>query len=241
MSRPCSFSRYWLYFLFFIALLIFFFNIYYFFIRRDVGIAFYINKVIHKAKDNVLLTPDYRDLVDQYYYLNQGLSGKRLIVFLGDSNTKRFNVYEHFPDLPTVNRGINSDTTIGILKRLDRNIGNLKIDKLFLLIGFNDLQYQTNDEILANIELIVKRINAHTIYLQSLLPVDAEKKEINHRIVEVNEALRRLCLDKGITYIDLHSYFLDEKGGLSKKYSFDGTHLNGGGHQLWRELIGSNL
>jgi lysophospholipase L1-like esterase len=225
----------------FVALLLFAFNVYYFFIRRDVGIGFYTDKVFHKAKDSVLLTPEYTDLVDEYYYLNQGLENKPVIVFLGDSLTKRANVQEYFPDHFVLNRGIDSDTTVSLLNRLDSNVGNLKIDKLFLLIGHNDLQYRTNSEIAANIKLVLGRIKARKIYLQSLIPVNAKKKEINSRIKEINELLRKVCSNTGIEFIDLHKHFLDEAGGLSKKHSIDGAHLNGAGYRIWRDLIAGKL
>ncbi len=67
----------------FVALSLLVFNLYYFFIRREVGVAFYIDKFVHKAKDAVLLTPEYKDLVDEYYRLNQELKGKPTVVFSG--------------------------------------------------------------------------------------------------------------------------------------------------------------
>lgn len=225
----------------FIALLLLAFNIYYFFVRRDVGITFYANKIFHKTKDSVLLTPEYKDMVDEYYRLNQSLKNKSMIVFLGDSITKRANVQEYFSDHFVLNRGIDSDTTIGLLNRLDRNVGNLTIDKLFLLIGYNDLQYRTNSEIAANIKLVLERIKARKIYLQSLLPVDGNKREINSRIKELNELLRKLSSDMDLEFVELHKHFLNEAGGLSKKYSIDGYHLNGAGYQLWRDLIIAKL
>jgi len=223
------------------AFLLFTFNIYYFFIRRDVGITFYSNKVFHKAKDSVLLTPEYQDLVDEYYYLNQALGNKPVIVFLGDSLTKQAKVQEYFSDHFVLNRGIDSDTTVSLLNRLDRNVGNLKIDKLFLLIGHNDLQYRTNSEIVANIKTVLERIKARKIYLQSLIPTNAKKKEINFRRNEINELLKNLCSETGAEFVDLHKHFLDEAGGLSTKYSIDGAHLNGAGYQLWRGLIAPKL
>lgn len=219
-----------------IALLLLVLNIYYFFIWRGVGLSFYVEKIFCPTKDAVLISPDYRDMVDQYAYFNQSVSAVS-IVFLGDSHTKRFNVEEYFQGYDTVNRGIYSDTTASLLERLDRNVNNLKISKLFLLIGYNDLQYRSNTEVVDNIKLILNRINAEKIYLQSLLPVDAKIKDINVRIVEINEELRKHCEGKNVEYVDLHSHYLTEAGGLSDKYSLDGIHLNGPGYLLWKELI----
>jgi lysophospholipase L1-like esterase len=224
-----------------VALTLLVFNVYYFFIRREVGISFYIDDVFFPSKDKVLMSPEYRDQVDQYEYFNQKLKVPADVVFIGDSLTKRFDVQEYFPGHFVLNRGIYSDTTVGLLKRLDRNINNLKINKLFLLIGYNDLQYRGIAEVVANITLILERIRAKKIYLQSLLPVDAKRGDINLRIKEMNDNLQKLCSDKGIEYVDLYGQLKDEKGGLSEKYLIDGIHLNGAGYRLWKELVEGKL
>jgi lysophospholipase L1-like esterase len=238
VKRPLKFA---VYFFCLLSLILVLFNIYYFFVRRDVGISFYIDKVFRQGQDVVLMSSEYQDLVDQYDHLNQALRGKKVIVFLGDSLTKGFNVQEYFPDRLVLNRGINSDTTVSILKRLDRNIANLKIKKLFLLIGFNDLQYRTNAEIVANVTLILDRIKANEIYVQSIMPVESGRNDINLRILDLNQRLMELSGDRGVAFIDLHRCFLDENGGLAKKYSLDGAHLNGAGYRLWKEVIEGKL
>lgn len=233
--------KYIAYFSCFLALSLLTFNIYYFFVRRDVSIKFYIDKLFQRGKDAVLTSPEFHDLVAQYYQFNKAYGNREVIVFLGDSLTKGFNLQEHFPDRFILNRGINSDTTVSLLDRLDRNVGNLRIEKIFVLIGFNDLKYRNDSEIIANIRLILDRIKARQVYVQSLLPVDAEKKELNKRITNVNEMLRILCSDKGVEYIDLHMHFVDKVGGLSKNLSLDGAHINAEGYRLWRELIAAKI
>lgn len=223
-----------------LILLLLAFNIYYFFIWRGVGLSFYIEKTFNPKKDAVLISSDYRDMVEQYAYLNQSVNTAS-IVFLGDSNIKRFNVEEYLRGYNVINRGMYSDTTVSLLERLDRNVNNLEISILFLLVGYNDLQYRSNTEIVDNIKLILNRINAEKIYLQSLLPVDAKIKDINVRIVDINEELRKHCVGKNVEYVDLHSHYLTEAGGLSDKYSFDGIHLNGAGYLLWKELIKNKM
>ena len=219
-------------FLFFL----FTFNIYYFFIRRDVGPAFYIDKFFHRPIDKILELTIYQDLSEEYYLLNKNLK-KKVIVFLGNSITKRFNLQEHFPDLLIINRGIFSDTTLGIINRLDRNINNLDIYKIFLMIGYNDLKYRTNDEIIDNISYIVSRIKVQYIYVQSILPVDAKRKDINLRIVNLNNRLKDLCKDRGYYYVDLHTHFLNKEGGIYLTYSRDGVHPNVNGYKLWAKII----
>src|SRR5690554_1077084 len=44
------------------------------------------------------------------------------IVFVGDSITQDYNVYEYFKGIDIYNRGIGGDTTQGLLNRLDVSI-----------------------------------------------------------------------------------------------------------------------
>jgi len=57
----------------------------------------------------------YQDLSEEYFYLNKNYDNKKVIVFLGDSITKRFNSDEYFKGTLVLNRGIPFDTTYGVL------------------------------------------------------------------------------------------------------------------------------
>jgi hypothetical protein len=151
------------------------FNIYYFFIRRNVGLDFYLSKFSGKNIDYIVETPAYIDLVEEYRNLNLSYKDRTFIVFVGDSITKRFNTDEFFKCENILNRGIYSDTTFGVLNRLDENINNLQIEKLFVMIGYNDLKDRNDTEILENIKLIVKKSRAKYKFIQSILPIDSYK------------------------------------------------------------------
>jgi len=219
------------------ALLIFLLagNMYYFFIR--VSPIFYFSKIFCKPQDPILRLALYNELKEEYKILNEKQANKKVVVFVGDSITRRFNLQEYFPDLFILNRGIFDDTTLGVLRRLNQNINNLDINKLFLMIGLNDLAYRTNHEILYNISLMLSRIKAHKVYIQSILPVNACYNENNARIVELNRRLKDMCEQSGNYYVDLHSHFLDEQQGLDRKYSCDGVHPNAYGYYLWSTVL----
>ncbi len=198
---------------------------------------YYVHKLFYLPKDNILQRTIYQDLSEEYAYLNKRLIGKKHIVFVGDSITKGFNFQEYFPNHTIINRGIFSDTTFGLLKRLDRNVVNLYADKIFLMIGYNDLEYRTNGEILRNIADILKQFKTETVYVQSLLSVDATLVSINARIVEINKGIKALCKRHSYVYINLHSHFSNDKGGINRAYSRDGVHPNGSGYLLWSKLV----
>lgn len=221
------------------TIFLFSFNVYYFLIRRGVGPNYYFNQIVYGPKDNVIELPIYQDLSEEYNLLNSRYEKRKVIVFIGDSLTKRLNLSEFFPGTLILNRAIFSDTTLGVINRLNTNVNNLDIEKLFLMIGYNDLKYRTNAEIIRNIFYILSHIRARKIYLQSLLPVNVKRKHDNERIAQLNTELRNLAANSGYYYIDLHSRFLDKKGGLATNYSHDGVHLNASGYQLWCDIIKS--
>ncbi len=235
MLKSSKINRKYIYL--FLVLFLLLSNIYYFFIRRGVGPNYYFNQIVFGPNDNIIELPIYQDLCEEYSLLNERYKGKKVIVFLGDSITKRFNLNEFFPGVLILNRAIFNDTTLGVINRLNTNINYLDIDKLFLMIGYNDLKYRTNTEIIQNVSYILSQARARQIYLQSLLPVTIKRKDDNQRIARLNAELRNLTDGTGYYYIDLYPRFIDEKGGLSANYSRDGVHLNASGYQLWRDTI----
>ena len=82
------------------------FNIYYFIYRKNVTPMFYYHKFFHGLKDPVMGLVEYQDLREEYRQLNKGIHDQSVIVFLGDSITRRFKLDEYFPDIRIYNRGI---------------------------------------------------------------------------------------------------------------------------------------
>lgn len=171
---------------------------------------------------------------------------KNAVVFVGDSITDG-NEWTEQLDCPRCqNRGISADISHGVLARLDDILAE-KPAKIFLLIGINDLSRNIpNAEIIANYREFVNRIKTASpktkIYLQSVLPVNNTFRKFTEKIEEnvklLNDAMREIArTSEGVTYIDLHSKFLDADGRLDKKYTNDGLHLLGEGYALWTKIL----
>ncbi len=83
------------------------------------------------------------------------------------------------------------------------------------------------------------------IYLQSVLPINEKlynffykgAKATNDDIIKLNKHLKELASEPGVQYIDLSSFFIDNKYQLDKQFSSDGLHLNGKAYQLWKSLV----
>jgi lysophospholipase L1-like esterase len=165
------------------------------------------------------------------------------VVMLGDSITEGGNWSELFPEYPILNRGIGGDVSEGVLKRLDEVLAH-RPSKIFLCIGTNDVARGVRQEaILKNIRAILETVQAQSpatkIYVQSVFPVG--RKAItghqNEKVIPLNAEIKKICLEKKITYIDLYPRFIDKTGYLDPAYSNDRLHLMGNGYLLWKHLI----
>ena len=189
-----------------------------------------------------------------FYYYDQKLSmfeimpdQKGEVVWMGDSITDGGEWSELFPHEKTLNKGISSDNTFGVLFRLTE-ITRRKPKKIFLLIGINDIARNIPDSvIIANYRKIISVIQQQTpqshLYIQSILPTNNTFSEFkNHQnktthIIAINTALQKLCKGKNIVYVDLYQQFVDESGKLSTRYTNDGLHLTGEGYKKWKQFL----
>ncbi len=168
--------------------------------------------------------------------------GKPDIVFLGDSQTDRCEWDELFGRSGIVNRGIDGDTTDGVLNRLDEII-SLKPKKLFIMIGGADFIIgRSIPRIEANYKKIVARVREGSpltrIYIQSVLPTDQKKVPVPPGLIPgLNERLRTFADNDHVFYLDIYGAMAVDSGGLNPSYSIDGVHLNGKGYLAWKEVL----
>lgn len=173
------------------------------------------------------------------------------IVFVGDSLTDNYNVYEYFKGYDVYNRGIGGDTTVGLLKRMKESVYDLKPSIVVLLIGINDFELVENSTpqtIYENITKIVSEIHknlpATKIILESLYPVNKSTdskidqpsvmRKDNSKINEVNEKIKTI---QGVYYLNMHDLLLDNKKELKLEYTMEGLHINTLGYHFVTKVI----
>src|SRR5690348_1170260 len=127
-------------------------------LKKIIGVIFFL-MMVQTLLAQVLL-PSYPDSIFSTYYLQRVSHFKTLpktkgdIIFLGNSITDGAEWSELFNDNKIKNRGISGDITAGVLHRLNE-VAERKPDKVFLLIGVNDLARNiSTDSILKNLFLI---------------------------------------------------------------------------------------
>lgn len=169
------------------------------------------------------------------------------IVFLGNSITDGGEFNELLERNNIKNRGIRSDVISGVEKRLHQ-VTDGKPEKIFLLIGINDVSHGLTVEQLAEkYERLVKRIREESpntrLYVQSVMPINNEFKRYKgltgkeQIIKDFNKRIKKIAENNNAEYIDLWPVLADSKGNLSKELTNDGLHLNGKGYQKWTSIL----
>jgi lysophospholipase L1-like esterase len=185
----------------------------------------------------------YQHRLSQFRLFNKTITENQKIVLLGDSITSEGLWHELFPSGIVLNRGIGGDTTTGLLTRLEESVFSVKQQKLFIMIGINDifLSKVPVDFIISEykniLNMVRKRSPTTKIYVQSVLPMGGSWRRFNTTIRKLNNRLNELCKTFKVKYIDLYDSFLNSDGVLAEKYSLDGIHPNSEGYLLWKSKI----
>lgn len=163
-------------------------------------------------------------------------TNEQSIVFLGNSITNFCTWAEAFGSDPrVVNRGISGNLSGEVLEHLDLIVAG-KPAKIFLMIGIND---NTSPEVVVPntrriIEVVRRESPATELYVQSLLPCN--RTDRNGMVEPINEQLKALCQQEGVTYIDVYSKLVDGNAsnpGIATAYTNDNLHVTAAGYRLW--------
>lgn len=181
------------------------------------------------------------------YQLANDRDPKDAIVFTGDSIIEFFPLKKFFGrEQAILNRGIAGTDTNWLKEHIKEQVLSLEPEKLFILIGTNDLGLGYDDEhVYENISRILETIQfesiATKIYLLSILPVSHKKDyqakvkiRNNNDIQVLNRHLEEQLLAE---YIDLYPYLLDDEGNLADDYTTDGLHLSQKGYAIIAEHL----
>ncbi len=167
------------------------------------------------------------------------------VVFLGDSITQGWNegLQAAFPGVKVANRGINGDTTRGVLIRLQDDVLALDPAAVVLLIGTNDLEEgATPDTIAGNLKLILGAVKAHNartpVILCQVFPSAASMKRPADQIKAVNALyLAAVKNDAQVIPIDTWLLFADANGDAPAAEFPDLLHPNPIGYAKWAAAL----
>ena len=131
---------------------------------------------------------------------------------------------------------------------LEDSAARLGADKIYLMLGINDLAPYGVDGAAGNLERLALRfldkMPESKIYIQSATPMlaDKQKKTLNNPNLErYNGELSRICQKHGWYFLDIASVMRDDAGALKAEYCSDpddlGLHFTDRACDVWIRYI----
>lgn len=129
----------------------------------------------------------------------------------------------------------------GLWRVVHGELDGYSADKIFLLLGTNNLSTNTDEEIVEGMQLLIRTVRQHQpkarIYQCGIMPRRGELQRVAHINALLQEKLKTLGesaegKEWDITYVDMSPGFLDEKGELKESLFSDGLHPNARGYEV---------
>ena len=153
-------------------------------------------------------------------------------------------IYED--DCTVYNLGIPSDTTTGLLKRMENECNVRNPQTIIVSIGINDAIYLNREKyILTDSETFMKNVQniidicksyTNNILFVGLTKVnedftnpiswDNNQSYFNENIEKYNEKIKEICIENNVEFLDIFN-LLDEEN-----INIDGIHPNERGHEI---------
>jgi lysophospholipase L1-like esterase len=167
------------------------------------------------------------------------------VVFLGDSITQGWGggLGAAFPGVKVANRGIDGDTSRGVLVRLADDVLAVGPSAVVLLIGTNDLSLGTTPETVTdNVKLILSALKTHDprmpIVLNQVFPSSAVKNRPSDKIKALNALLRAAVKnDAQVTLLETWPLFATPEGDALPAEFPDLLHINEVGYARWAAAL----
>jgi len=138
-----------------------------------------------------------------------------------------------------VNKGVNGDSTDGMLERFDRSVAREEPDYVILWAGINDLYAGASPEHLTgNIAELTERtrLMGAAPIVCAVTPVEGSP-HFNERIRTLNALIREHCEAEELPYVDLYTATANPEQRLDPRYSDDGVHLSQEGYKVVAHTI----
>lgn len=136
------------------------------------------------------------------------------------------------------NRGINGDTTEGMLRRFDHDILRLKPTYVIIMGGTNDAYAGINTEqVINHIREMVELALKNNIIPFIGLPIPCNDLAEEKLLEQYRKAMRQYAAEHKIGVIDFHKALADDSGLMIKEgLHCDGIHPNAAGYEVMTDV-----
>lgn len=185
------------------------------------------------------LTPHYKRMMS-YHVRMDGSIPNGSVIFIGDSITQGLATSAVSPF--SVNYGIGSDTTFGVLERITKYKSIFQARAIVLAIGVNDFPLRSNALIVDNYKKILDEIPKNIeVIVSAVIPLDNNvfDKIVNSRVYSFNQDLEALTSNyENVKFINVADSLTDSEGNLLQaNHIGDGIHLSSKGYDVWIQAL----
>ena len=124
--------------------------------------------------------------------------------------------------------------------KIEEAVAASGVNKVFIMLGANDLGVRSPAETFDNFQTMIDRIREKApqveIYIESVLPSGLAQK--SQDTAAYNELLRQYASDNQFHFVEVAKYFEAPNGCMPSGYSADGdAHLTEDGVKLWFRVL----
>jgi lysophospholipase L1-like esterase len=170
-----------------------------------------------------------------------------VIVFVGSSSIRRWDLAKSFGDLNAINRGFGGSQISDVLHYANEVVLKYKPKKVVLFCGGNDLNKgKTPQQVAADFQtftsLLFEQLPKTELIVLALKPAPV-RWTIVDKVRTTNDLLRaKAKTDKRITFLDGSFSLLLDGGTIREElYVEDRLHLNDEGYKLWADMLAPHL
>ncbi len=180
-------------------------------------------------------TSHYKEMLRFHLQMDENVPDEA-ILFIGDSITQSLVTSAVTPK--SVNFGIGSDTTVGVLNRIALYRSVQSSAAIVLAIGVNDLKLRKNKQIIHNYKKIISLLPTDTpLLFSAIFPINENVRNDvwNNRIHALNKIMEAHCVSRVNCYfLNTGKKFLNEDSSIKQEYVMqDGIHLSNKGYDMW--------
>ena len=179
---------------------------------------------------------------------SESLPEEGVIVFVGSSSIRRWDLAKSFGDLNAINRGFGGSQISDVLHYANEVVSKYKPKKVVFFCGGNDLNKgKSPRQVAADFEtftkLLFEQLPDTELIVLALKPAPI-RWSIVDKVRKTNGLLRSNAnKDQRITFVDGSFDLLLDKNGKIREELFveDRLHLNDDGYKLWADMLAPHL
>ncbi|MEC5143903.1 SGNH/GDSL hydrolase family protein [Chitinophaga sp. 212800010-3] len=149
---------------------------------------------------------------------------------------------KYFEPKNPLNMGFGWDRVENVLWRVQHGeLDGIAPHDIVMLIGTNNLQINSDEEITTGIRFLLKEIQARQPSSKIILLAILPRRNMEGRVAGINKLIGKLADKKNIRFLDAGKQFLKADGKIDESLFSDGLHPNEAGYEKIAKLIAASL